>query len=62
MKVSRPTCRYCGTIRRNRDDVNMQKSYCMSCSKVRMSLAGKAFADRQIEMVKGGKYILSIRK
>lgn len=61
MQVSRPLCNYCGALCDSEDDVNAAKSYCYKCSKVRSSLAKRAFRGRCAVVTAGGNYIVSKR-
>jgi len=62
MQISRPTCRYCGTLRNSEDDVNMTKSFCKKCSEKRNSVAKRAFRGRRVIVVAEGKYVVPNRK
>jgi hypothetical protein len=62
MQISRPTCRFCGTLRKIEDDVNMTKSFCKKCSEKRGSVAKRAFRGRRVTVVAEGKYVVSNRK
>lgn len=62
MQISRPTCSYCGALRRIEDDVNMTKSFCIKCSEKRASVAKQAFRGRRVIVVAEGKYVVSKRK
>lgn len=61
MQISRPTCCYCGALRRGEDDVNMTKSFCTKCSEKRALFAKQAFRDRRVIVVAEGKYVVSKR-
>jgi|WetSurMetagenome_2_1015567.scaffolds.fasta_scaffold538446_2 hypothetical protein len=59
MQIFRPTCRYCGALRRDEDDVNMTKSFCIKCSEKRALVAKRAFRGRSVIVVAEGKYVVS---
>jgi len=59
MKIIQAKCPYCGSVRKNEDDLNLSKSLCNNCSTKRNSLAQQYFRRRSVVFAAGGKYVLS---
>jgi len=59
MRIIRRRCTFCGSPRKNEEDINLARSYCSRCHEARRGVARKAFAGRRTELIDDGLYVVS---